>query len=105
MPPLSNPSGRGQKWILATAAVALLFCALGAGLAVRWAWQTLRNAPALVPSVAALAEPTLTPSLPPSGTVPVPSATPFLGLMTGHVWLREGSDADSLLLGVIVRRG
>lgn len=94
-----------QKWILGTAAVVLLACALGTGLAARWAWQTLRTTPAPRPSVAGSAEPTLAPPTTQPGTVPVPSATPFLGLMTGHVWLREGSDPDSPLLGVIVRRG
>ncbi len=94
-----------QKWILGTAAVALLACALGTGLAARWAWQTLRTMPVPTPSVTPPAEPTLAPPTTQPGTVPVPSATPFLGLMTGHVWLREGSDPDSPLLGVIVRRG
>jgi hypothetical protein len=99
---LPTPMHASQKVILALAAGLMLVC-LGLGCsASTWAWRTLR-ATAFAPAPGATRTPAL--SAVPTQTAITPSVPSVQGVMTGHVWVREGPSRDYALLGVIAQRG
>jgi hypothetical protein len=50
--------------------------------------------------------PTLTPTAAPTNTpTRTPTSAPVIGVMTGHVWVRQAPAPDAPLMGVILQRG
>ena len=110
----SKLSGAQQRLLMA--ALGLMFvCVTVSCLAGRWALQTLRMALAPTPMPTAVqVTPTFTltpmPTLTSTSTQTptatwTPTPSPVLGVMTGHVWMRQQPARDAPLLGVIIERG
>ena len=115
----ARPSGPSpaQKRVLVGALGFMFTCVVGTCMASRWVLQTVRGipTPTALPVAARLtpsATPTSSPSATPSPTLtptftatPTSTRAPVVGLMTGHVWVRQDPSADAPLLGVILERG
>ncbi len=110
---------RTQKGALVGVLGVLFICLVGTCMGGRWVVQTVWRTPTptTVPIVAQVTpSPTLTAS--PSATPPptltstatptiTPTSTPapVIGIMTGHVWVRQAPAQDAPLMGVILERG
>ena len=86
-------------------------------MASRWVLQTVRGIPtATALPVAAQLTPSATPTSSPSATpsptltptftaTPTSTPAPVVGLMTGHVWVRQAPAPNAPLIGLILERG
>ncbi len=115
----AQPRGlsRAQRGALVGVLGILFVCLAGTCMGGRWVVETVLRTPTPTavpivaqatpsPTLTATPSPTLTstatPTLTPTGT---PTPAPVVGVMTGHVWVRQAPVPDAPLMGVILERG
>jgi len=101
---LPAPIRTSQKIILGSVASLLVVCLTLGCSASTWAWRALR-ATAFAPASDKTRTPAPIVSAVPTQSALTPSVASVQGVMTGHVWVREGPSRDYALLGVIAQRG